>query len=164
MQHAKDTFYITLRDRSAALNPARTVLVRGVSRPAVLTEENELPSATEPPDTFRLRWTELKVDAQDSQPLAAMRCEIRYATTGNYGNAGMDRGRLLSAMDAELSAAINAAPQRAAKTNYAASAATPMPTNIFWSDVTFNPAQTTDERLERVATVEVFSYQEAGEL
>jgi hypothetical protein len=42
MQRAKDTFYITLRDRIAALNPARTVLVRGVVRPAVLVEENEL--------------------------------------------------------------------------------------------------------------------------
>jgi len=163
MQHAKDTFYITLRDRIAALNPARTVLVRGVSRPAVLVEENELATDVERPDTFRLRWTELKVEQHSDLPLATMRCEIRYATAGNSGNAGMDRGRLLAAMDAELSAAINAAPQRAAKTNYAASPATPMQAGIFWSDVSFNPAQPKDERLERVATVEVFSYQEAGE-
>jgi hypothetical protein len=164
MQHAKDTFYITLRDRIAALNPARTVLVRGVSRPAVLVEENELATDVEPPETFRVRWTELKVEPHCDLPLATMRCEIRYATAGNSGNAGMDGGRLLAAMDAELSAAINAAPQRAAKTNYAASAATPMQTSVFWSDVTFNPAQTKNERLERVATLEVFSYQEAGEL
>jgi hypothetical protein len=164
MQHAKDTFYITLRDRIAALNPARTVLVRGVSRPAVLVEENELPSVYEQPGTFRLRWTDLNVDPCRDQPLATMRCEVRYATAGNSANGGMDRGRLLAAMDAELSAAINAAPQRAAKTNYAASGATAMQTNIFWNKVIFNPAETKDERLERVATVEVFSYQEAGEL
>jgi hypothetical protein len=164
MQHAKDTFYITLRDRMAALNPARTVLVRGISRPAVLVEENELPSVYEQPATFRLRWTNLNVDLRGNQPLATMRCEIRYATAGNSANGGMDRGRLLAAMDAELSAAINAAPQRAIKINYAASGATAMQTNIFWNCVVFNAAETKDEQIQRVATVEVFSYQEAGEL
>ena len=164
MQHAKDTFYITLRDRIAALNPARTVLVRGVSRPAVLVEENELPSVYEQPQVFRLNWTDLAIDPRNDQPLATMRCEIRYATAGNSSNGGMDRGRLLAAMDAELSAAINAAPQRAIKTSYAASGATTMQTNIFWNCVVFNAAETKDEQIQRVATVEVFSYQEAGEL
>ena len=164
MQHAKDTFYITLRDRIAALNPARTVLVRGVSRPAVLVEENELPSAHEQPGTFRLRWTNLTVDPRSDQPLATLRCEIHYATAGNSANGGMDRGRLLAAIDAELAAALNATPQRAAKTSYAANGATTMQTNIFWNNVVFNAAETNAERLERVATVEVFSYQEAGEL
>lgn len=164
MQHAKDTFYITLRDRIAALNPARTVLVRGVSRPAVLVEENELPSVYEQPGTFRLRWTNLSVDLRGDQPLAAMQCEIRYATAGSSGNGGMDRGRLLSAMDAELCAALNAVPQRGTKINHAASGASAMQTNIFWNNVVFIAAETKDDRLERVATVEVFSYQEAGEL
>ena len=57
MQNAKDTFYVTLRDRLAALNPARTMVVRGVTRPGVLVEENELVSAYEPVDVFCLRWT-----------------------------------------------------------------------------------------------------------
>jgi hypothetical protein len=39
-----------------------------------------------------------------------------------------------------------------------------MATNVFWGDVSFGPAVANGERLERVATVEVFSYQEAGEL
>lgn len=93
--------------------------------------------------------------------MITMRCEIRYATAGNSGNGGMDRGRLLSTMDAELLAAINATPQRAAKTNYTGEA--PMQTSIFWSDISFASAQTNNERLSRTATVEVFSYQEAGE-
>ena len=45
MQNAKDTFYVTLRDRLAAVNPARTMVLRGVTRPGVLVEENELASA-----------------------------------------------------------------------------------------------------------------------
>jgi hypothetical protein len=160
MQNAKDTFYITLRDRIAALNPARTVLVRGQLRPAVVVEENELPSSFDYADTFVLRWTDARLDMQGPLPLATMRCEIRYATAGNSGNGGMDRGRLLSAMDAELACAISAAPQRAAKTNYASTA--PMQTNIFWNDVAFAPAQTSNSQLGRTATVDVFTYQEAG--
>ena len=48
MQNAKDTFYELLRGRLAALNPDRTVVVRGVVRPGVLVEENELVSTVNP--------------------------------------------------------------------------------------------------------------------
>lgn len=165
MQNAKDTFYTTLQARLAALNPARTIVVRGVTRPAVLVEENELPTDAVPVDVFRLRWTGLKVETAAALPLVTMTCEIRYATDGNAGNGGMDRGRLLAAMDAELAAALAQPPHNAAKTSYSASAApAAMLTDIFWSEVSFAAAVVTGERLERVATIEVFSYQEAGEL
>lgn len=170
MQNAKDTFYTALQARLAAVNPARTTVVRGVTRPGVLVEENELASAFSPPDVFCLRWTAAKVDTQSALPLVTMTCEVRYATDGNSGNGGMDRGRLLAAMDAELASTIGASPQSAAKMNYAGlageSGASPiaMGTNIFWSDVTFGKTIADGERLERVATVEVYSYQEAGEL
>jgi hypothetical protein len=161
MQNAKDTFYITLRDRIAALNSARTVLVRGQLRPAVLVEENELPSSFEHSGTFVVRWTDTRIAAEGPLPLVTMRCEICYSTPGNSGNGGMDRGRLLSAMDAELATALNASPQHTAKANYANTA--PVQTNIFWNDVVFASSQTDGERLSRTATVDVFSYQEAGE-
>jgi hypothetical protein len=169
MQNAKDTFYITLRDRVAALNPARTVLVRGQSRPGVLVEENELAAAPgsskDPQDAFRLRWTGTSVDPHGPLPLVTLRCEILYATAGNSGNGGMDRGRLLSAMDAELAAAVNAGPQHAVKTNYTASSGpATMHTSIFWGDLAFSAAEIDGELLQRTATVDVFSYQEAGEL
>jgi hypothetical protein len=168
MQNAKDTFYVTLQGRLEAVNPARAVVVRGVTRPGVLVEENELASAYEPVDAFRLRWTGLKVDRQGSLPLVAMECEIRYATDGSSGNGGMDRGRLLAAMEAELVSAVGAAPQSVAKMNYsglgAGTAPVAMGTNVFWGDVVFGAAAVEGERLERVATVTVFCYQEAGEL
>jgi len=170
MQNARDTFYVTLRDRIAALNPARTMVVRGVARPGVLVEENELVSAYEPVDVFCVRWTGLGMDATAALPLATMVCEIRYATDGDSGNGGMDRGRLLSAMDGELVAAVSAAPQSVAKMNYADGAGgsgqgpVAMATNVFWGDVVFGATRVNGERLERVATVAVFSYQEAGEL
>jgi hypothetical protein len=165
MQRAKDTFYITLRDRIASLNPARTVLVRGVMRPGVLVEENELTSAYLPVNVFRLRWTALSVIPNDAIPLSKMRCEIHYATAGNSGNGGMDRGRLMAVMDAELAAAVNAAPQNAVKTDYAATGGPQtMQTSIFWGDVGFGALTVDGEQLQRVATVDVYSYQEAGEL
>ena len=93
MQNARDTFYVTLRDRLAAVNPARTMVLRGVTRPGVLVEENELVSAYQPVDTFCLHWTGLCVDAKGALPLVTMVCEIRYAADGDSGNGGMDRGR-----------------------------------------------------------------------
>ena len=170
MQNARDTFYVTLRDRLAAINPARTMVLRGVTRPGVLVEENELASAVEPVNVFCLHWTGLSVDAQGAMPLATMSCEIAYATDGDAGNGGMDRGRLLAGMDAELVAAVSGSPQNALKMNYVGAAGesglapVAMGTNVFWEDATFAAVVVNAERLERVATVQVFSYQEAGEL
>jgi hypothetical protein len=170
MQNARDTFYVTLRDRLAAINPARTMVVRGVVRPGVLVVENELASAYQPVNAFCLHWTAQSVDMQAALPLVTMTCEIRYATDGDSGNGGMDRGRLLSAMDGELMAAVGASPQSVVKMNYVAAsgmsglAPVAMGTNVFWGDVVFGALTVEGERLERVATVAVFCYQEAGEL
>ncbi|MGP8259584.1 MAG: hypothetical protein ACLQM6_06475 [Acidobacteriaceae bacterium] len=168
MQNAKDTFYVTLQSRLAALNPARTIVVRGVVRPGTLVEENELPSAWIPVDTFRLQWTELQVNSAGPLPLVSMECSIQYATDGSSGNGGMDRGRLLSAMDAELASALGAEPHTIPKMNYSAAgdgvAPTTMGTNVFWADPVFNTATAVGERLVRTTTVQVLAYQEAGEL
>jgi hypothetical protein len=166
MQNAKDTFYLTLRDRLAAVNPARTIALRGVTRPGSLVEENELTTEMLPANAFCLRWTGLKVGSRAAMPLVQMQCEIRYCTDGNAGNGGMDRGRLLAAMDAELMSAVNAGPQNAVKNRYAAGSvsATAMGTNVFWGDVAFGDVVVQGERMERVAMVEVFTYQEEGEL
>ncbi len=165
MQNAKDTFYVTLRDRLAGLNSARTITVRGVARPGSLVEENELVSATQPADAFCLHWTEMKLVAPGEMPLISMRCEVRYSTAGSAESSGMDRGRLLAEMDAELTTAISTAPQNALKMRYAAgSVATAMQTKVFWGEVLFASAIADGERLSRMATVEVFTYQEAEEL
>ena len=57
MQAAKDTFLKTLGSRLALLNPGRTVMVDGVSRPALLATENEaaMPVNTLL-ETFLLNW------------------------------------------------------------------------------------------------------------
>jgi hypothetical protein len=168
VQNAKDTFYEVLRGRLAGVNPDRTVVLRGVVRPGVLVEENELVSSVNLPDCFRLSWTTVKTDMQGALPAAAMQCEIAYETAGTAVNAGMDRGRVLGAMDGELLAVVSASPQSAPKMNYAGlqfgAAVVAMSTSVWWGDVVFEEAKVEDDRVSRTATVDVMSYQEAGEL
>jgi hypothetical protein len=166
VQGVKDTFYTALRDRVAANNAARTIVVRGVVRPSVLVVENELPGASidgiPQADTFCMRWTSLRVDVLG---LINIGCEIRYATDGSADMAGMDRGRALAAMDGELRAALGAPPQRAEQLQFVeasgggASNGTDGGTHIFWSEVSFGPAVIRSERMERTATLEVFGYE-----
>ena len=168
MQNAKDTFYLTLQQRLTTLNPARTIVIRGQRRPGTLVTENEMPTEQIPVDAFRLAWTALSIDRTGALPLVTMQCEIAYATDGTHALAGMDLGRLLAAMDAELAAALAQTPQSTPKLNCtqtdSGAAPTPMQTSIFWSAPTFAALKATGERLQRAATVEVFAYQEAGEL
>lgn len=164
MQHARDTFYVTLRDRLAALNPERTIALRGLSRPGVLVTDNELASAVVIPDAFTLHWAALQVEARGSLPLATMECEIRYVTDGSVDVGGMDRGQMLSAMDAELVAALVTEPTHVPKTNYSGTPAAEEGSDVFWNGPKFRAAVTAGERLSRVATVEVWCYLEAGEL
>ena len=58
MQFAKDSFYVTLRERLAEVNPARTTVVDGVLRPAVVVGENESSDIAALDGTFRLSWGE----------------------------------------------------------------------------------------------------------
>ena len=168
MQNAKDTFYTTLQSRLAALNPARTIVVRGVVRPGTLVEENELPTASVLVNAFCLQWAGVQVNSEGPLPLVTMECSIQYATDGTTGNSGMDRGRMLAAMDAELASALGAEPHAVSKMNYSTAGAgvapTTMGTNVFWSNAVFGVTKAVDERLERTTTVQVFAYQEAGEL
>lgn len=157
-----------LRSRIAAVNPERTIVLRGVIRPGVLVEENEIVTAITIPDCFRLRWLDATVDAANALPLATLTCEVLYETAGTPGNAGLDRGRLLTQMDAELTAAVNATPQQTAKLSYAALAnggsATALTTNIWWSNVALGPLVVKADRIGRVAKIVVMSCEEAGEL
>jgi hypothetical protein len=168
LQNAKDTFYELLRSRIAAANPERTIMLRGVTRPGVLAEENERVSTVTIPDCFRLRWIDASVDSANAMPIATLTCEVLYETAGTAGNAGMDRGRVLAAMDVELVGALNSEPQTAIKQSYAALAtggsATAMSTNIWWSDVVLGPLVVKADRIARTAKVTVMSREEAGEL
>jgi len=104
MQNAKDSFYMALRTRLAAINPERTILLRGALRPGILVEEAEAPFSQLPNDVFILRWLGLGVDLNLGSTMAAEQCEIVYQTCGTQSYGGLDRGRSLSEMDEELAA------------------------------------------------------------
>ncbi len=105
-QDAKDSFYVAMRTRLAALNPDRTTTVREATRPALLVAENELEPGDGgmPTETFVLHWSAAVADTTEAMPLEHARCEIRVSTAGSPEVAGMDRGRTLATMRAELNA------------------------------------------------------------
>ena len=162
MENAKDTFYVALRNRLAALNPNRVIILRGVQRPGILMEEAEAVVPQMPADVFVLRWTGLEVDGQLPSALAQMTCEIHYTTGGAQTNGGLDRGRALEEMDTELFSILS--PNCAQKMNYTQTPAVAMETKVFWVEPQFSVMTTQRERLTRVAKVTVFAFQEQGEL
>lgn len=161
MQNAKDSFYGALRTRLAALNPERTVLLRGTVRPGILVEEAEAPMNPLPGDVFVLRWLGLGADVELSSAMAAAECEILYQTCGTQAFGGLDRGRALSAMDEEVLAILQ--PFWTPKLNYTAQPPAAMLTKVFWDEPVFTPLATQRDRLSRSAKVMVYSYQEQGE-
>lgn len=160
MQNARDTFYVALRSRLAALNPARTVMIRAVTRPGMYVQDAEAPMPQPILDAFALSWTGLAADHQLPAILAQMTCEIQYATAGTQANAGLDRGRALDQMDYELLRILY--PYAAQKMNYTQLPAAPMETMVFWSEPEFGPAVPLRDRLSRTVRVTVFAFQECG--
>ena len=161
MQNAKDSFYVALRTRLVAINPQRTILLRGTVRPGIVVEDAEAPFNQLPDDAFVLRWLGLGVDADLDSTMAAEECDIIYQTCGTQSFGGLDRGRALSEMDEELIAMLQ--PFYTPKLNYTATPAAAMLTQVFWDEPVFGPVASNRDRLGRSASVMVYSYQEQGE-
>ncbi len=161
MQNAKDSFYVALRTRLAAVNPERTILLRGAARPGILVEEAEAPFSQLPNDVFVLRWLGLGVDLDLGLAMAAEECEVIYQTCGTQAFGGLDRGRALSEMDEELVAILP--PFATPKLSYVTTPPSAMLTQVFWDAPVFTPVVVQRDRLTRSAKVMVYSYQEEGE-
>jgi len=161
MQNAKDSFYVALRARLAAINPERTILLRGAVRPGILVEEAEAFFSRLPNDVFILRWLSLGFDLELGSTMAAGECEIIYQTCGTQSFGGLDRGRSLSGMDEELTAILR--PFYTPKLNYTNQPPLPTLTQVFWNEPGFGPIVVQRDRLSRSAKVMVYSYQERGE-
>lgn len=157
MQSIKDSFYIALRDRLAALNPTRVVNIGGVVRPAMVVAENEVADASEPQsDTFNIHW--LGARELHDQALIELECEIRYAVEGSEVAAYQDRGRALAKSDEELLAITFSAS--APLNDYAGSTPVAQGSNIFWTRPELGPIKVERHRLARVAKLRVFSFVE----
>lgn len=161
MQNAKDSFYMALRTRLTSINPQRTILMRGAARPGILVEEAEAPFSQLPPDVFVLRWLGLALDMDLCAVMAAAECEILYQTCGTQSFGGLDRGRVISQMDAELSAML--IPFGTPKCSFATSPPSAMLTQVFWEEPMIAPVVALRDRLSRSVRVTVYSYQDQGE-
>jgi hypothetical protein len=161
MQNAKDSFYMALRERLAALNPERTMVLRGATRPGILVEEAEAPFTQMPNDVFVLRWLGHGADIDLASALIAEECEIVYSTCGCQSFGGLDRGRALTQMDGEFLSVVQ--PFSTPKLCYATQPPELLLTQVFWDEPVFSPVVTQRDRLTRSAKVMVYSYQEAGE-
>jgi hypothetical protein len=102
MQAAKDSFYVSLRDRLAKRNPQRTMVVDGVSRPAIVVVENEEASAgPRANDVYYLEWGAARPSPYNGGALMTLACAISYTTAG-ASDSGQDRGRALDGLDEDL--------------------------------------------------------------
>jgi hypothetical protein len=161
MQNAKDSFYMALRTRLTEINPARTILIRGSVRPGILVEEAEAPFSQAPTDVFILRWLGVGVDAELASTMMAAECEISYQTLGTQSFGGLDRGRLLNAMDRELMTMLT--PLQTPKACFATNPPTAMLTEVFWEEPVFGSAVVQRDRISRAVTLRVYCYLEEGE-
>ena len=159
MQNTKDSFYIALRDRLAALNPARVITIGGTVRPAIVVAENEVAASALPlADTFYIHWgnaTELRDQALDQ-----LECEIHYRVEGSETAAYQDRGRALAKSDEELLAITYSAS--APLKDYSVTPALATGTNIFWTRPELGPIKVDGRKLMRVAKLRVFSFVEVS--
>lgn len=161
MQFTKDTFFLALRDRLAALAPTHTVVVDGLARPAVLVAENEPTTSAPPlPRAFYLRFGACEVVASAAAshaPLRRLECEVSYHTSPDAGDS-YARGRSLGALDAELLRLCD--PPQAAKCDGTRTPPVPLGSTISWSQPQFAAPEDDGSQLVRRARLSLFFYAE----
>jgi len=130
MQAAKDSFYMALRERLAALNPARTMVIDGVTVPAIVVRENMEPRYGEAqPGAFYVDFGDMLI-AESTRPMLGLDCHIWYASEGS-GGTGVDRGRVLAEMDNELVRIC--APPHTQMRDYSQTPSADLGSGIFWT-------------------------------
>lgn len=142
MQFAKDSFFLALQERLAALNPARTVTVNGTTIPAIVVVENLPPSAAEPQaNAFYIEWGAANVmdGHAGNAALMSLECAISYYTLGTVASM-VDRGRVLGQLDDELLGICQ--PPNTEKMDYTQSPSADSGTKVFWNQPAFDEAVT----------------------
>lgn len=167
MQFAKDSFYAALRERLAALNPARTIVLNGAERPALIVIENEQINSIAPlPEAFYLEWGTVKVanETGGAEPILGITCTVSYYATGS-SETGVDRGRKLGEMDAELVRICQ--PCHTQKRDYRQSPSADLGTALFWTLPEFEAVSESQKdssggraHQQRMASLTVFFFPE----
>lgn len=137
MQFAKDSFFLALQERLAALNPVRSVTLNGATVPAVVVVENLTPTSAEAqPNTFYLEWGAAQVlkGYTGAGALMSLEAAISYYTVGSVESM-VDRGRMLAELDAELLAICQ--PPCTEKRDYTRSPSADLGTAVSWDQPSF---------------------------
>jgi hypothetical protein len=160
MQPTKDTFYMTLRDRLAAVDPQRTATLDGVLRTAIAVTENE-PSAPPQCDVFYLRFGAARPLQPAVGTMMAMECVVSYCSSGTCDFGGLDRGRELAGLDGDLLAMC--APAQALKCDYSVTPPGVLGSTIFWTPPQMGVSKTLSHYVGRDATVTIMFYPEVNQ-
>jgi hypothetical protein len=162
MQATKDTFYITLRDRLVQVDPKLTIVVDGATRPAIVVVENEPPSSLQRQnEAFYLEWGSARLLQPATSTLTTMDCTIAYTSVGQSDIGGVDRGRDLAALDADLLAIC--APAQAHKNDYTSGSPVDLGSYIFWSAPKLEVTKAEAKQVGRQAQLRVFFYPEVNQ-
>lgn len=130
MQAAKDSFFVALRERLAALNPGRTMVIDGITVPGIVVRENAEPRFGEAqPGVFYLDFGDILI-AESTRPMLGVDCHIWYASEGS-GGTGVDRGRMLAEMDVELVKICD--PPHTTMRDYTQTPSADLGSGIFWT-------------------------------
>ena len=151
MQFAKDSFFLALQARLAALNPARTVTINGATVPAVVVVENLPPSSAEPlANAFYIEWGAADVidGHAGNNALISLDVVISYYTLGSV-QSGVDRGRLLAQLDDELLGICQ--PTYTEKMDYTQSPAADLGTSVIWGQPSFSEGKGSSQFWGRVS-------------
>ena len=162
MQATKDTFYVTVRDRLVAVDPQRTIIIDGVTRPAILVAENEPPGGGPPLcDAFYLYWGGARAVQPAVSTLMEMECTISYRTKGTDQSGNLDRGRALASLDNDVLAIC--APPNAEKCDYSTGADVDLSSTIFWTQPVFSALVNAPPYLGRDVSITMFFYPEVNQ-
>jgi len=137
MQFSKDSFFLALQERLAAVSPGRTVTVNGTTVPAVVVIENLPPSTAQPqPNAFYIEWGEADVveGHAGASPLMSLDVVISYFTMGSVQSM-VDRGRMLAQLDKELLSICQ--PPATEKRDYTQAPSADLGTSVFWGQPSF---------------------------
>src|SRR5579864_4427825 len=151
MQFAKDSFFLALQERLAAVNPGRVVTVNGTTVPALVVVENIPPSFAEPQaDTFHIQWGAAEVVARSAGcgELMSLDVVISYYTQGSVQSM-VDRGRVLAQLDDELLSICE--PPNTEKRDYTKSPSADLGTTVFWNPPSFSEGKGSGQFWGRVS-------------
>jgi hypothetical protein len=158
MQATKDTFLNHLATRLAESDSSRTVVIDGVTRPAVMVCENERPELMRSfEECYCIDWNEAAI-GMSPRGVQTLVCSISYWTKGSGDMSGVDRGRKLTVMDELLRKLL--VDRKARKVDLAVTPAADLGSNVFWDTSKFGAAEQDGMKLQRTVKVDVHYFGE----